>query len=225
MVSPQVAVTAAHCVFDNMDGLNPTYNGSPIYVNLTNKVQGGPTFRTRIKEIRQNSCYPLAYADNEIPTAAASDLALLILEDPKPDAELGVDYIEIWDDEVDGDLTGREFALMGWGRSGDVNNPDSGLWDFHRGYNVVETYQTNRIAYNFDDPALEGLPLEGQCNNGDSGGSATIEQDGTRKLIGACSWGYTREGYRDPAWGLFDEYTSVSGWQRSWIMANIASPD
>ena len=139
-------------------------------------------------------------------------MALLILEDPKPDAELGVDYIEIWDDEVDGDLTGKEFALMGWGRSGDVNNPDSGIWEFHRGYNVVETYQTNRIAYNFDDPALEGLPLEGQCNNGDSGGSATIELEGTRKLIGACSWGYTRPGYRDPARGLFDEYTSVSGW-------------
>ena len=52
MVSPQVAVTAAHCIFDGMDGLNPTYNGNPIYVDLTNKVPGGARFRTRIKEIR-----------------------------------------------------------------------------------------------------------------------------------------------------------------------------
>lgn len=152
-------------------------------------------------------------------------MALLILENEKPNAVRGVDYIDIWDDAVDGDINGREFALMGWGRSGDVRDPDAGLWDFHRGYNVVERYQQNRIAYNFDDPSRGGLPLEGNCNSGDSGGAATIEQGGTRKLIGACSWGYTIDGYRNPWWGLYDEYTSVSGWHRSWIMANIASPN
>ena len=209
-----------------MDGLNPTYGNSPIQVSLTNSSEGGPVHTSRVKEIRRSECYPAAYASRNIKETASADLALLILETPKPNAQRGVDYIDIWDDGADGDIKGAEFALMGWGRSGDVNNPDAGLWRFHRGYNVVESYQQNRIAYNFDDPAgSRGLPLEGMCNSGDSGGAATIERDGTRKLIGACSWGYTLDGYRDPSWELFDEYTSVSGWHRSWIMANIASPD
>ena len=67
-------------------------------------------------------------------------MAILILAEEKPDAQLGRDYIELWDDELDGDVTGMEFALMGWGRSGPVSAPDSSIWDFHRGYNVVQSY-------------------------------------------------------------------------------------
>jgi hypothetical protein len=48
---------------------------------------------------------------------------MMILTDEKPNAQLGTDYIDIWDDEVDGDITGQRFALMGWGYSGPVSDP------------------------------------------------------------------------------------------------------
>ena len=66
MIAPRVAITAAHCVFDveNMDKVDPTYNGQPISVSLTNPTPGGDPFTTTIKEIRLNECYPLKYSDS-----------------------------------------------------------------------------------------------------------------------------------------------------------------
>ena len=141
MITPRVALTAAHCVFDDMDGPNPTSNGRPISVTLTNSDPNGADFTTTIQEIRSNECW----FDSNYAIVWGGDLAMLILEDEKPGAQLGVDYIDIWDDEVDGDITGETFALMGWGLSGPVSNPEQGIWDFHRGYNVVREVYENRI--------------------------------------------------------------------------------
>lgn len=154
---------------------------------------------------------------------------MLILEDEKPNAVEGVDYIRVWDDEKDGDITGKEFALMGWGLSGPVSNPDQGIWDFHRGYNIVREVYENRIQYGFEDPEDTGLPLESVANSGDSGGSATIElkdDDGNvveRVLIGVCSNGYGPL-YRDEDDPYnIHEYIAIGGWQRSWIIDNLNS--
>ena len=35
MISPRVALTAAHCVFDGMDGVDPRHRGRKISVTLT----------------------------------------------------------------------------------------------------------------------------------------------------------------------------------------------
>ena len=192
-------------------------------MNLSHHTQGGPVHRTRITEIRKNECYQQNY-ENYIQTIAGGDLAILILEEPKPDAQAGRDYVELWDDEVDGDLVGQTFALMGWGLSGDINDPDAGIWDFHRGYNVVREYVNNKIRYGFEDPANGGLELESVANSGDSGGAATIElPSGERKLIGVCSNGLVDTIYRDPNFPWMNEYASVSGWQRRWIMDNLDS--
>ena len=57
MISPQVAITAAHCIYEGWDLLNPLYMyGSPIYVYLTDSA-GGEGFETTIKEIRVNECW------------------------------------------------------------------------------------------------------------------------------------------------------------------------
>lgn len=113
---------------------------------------------------------------------------------------------------------------MGWGKSGDVNDPDAGIWDFHRGYNVVREYVSNKIRYGFEDPNNGGLELEAVANSGDSGGAATIElADGTRKLIGVCSNGLVDTVYRDPNFPWMNEYAAVSGWQRRWITDNLDS--
>ena len=102
MISPRVALTAAHCVFDGMDGVNPRNNGNKIPVTLTNSDPNGADFTTTIQEIRMNECW----YDSSYAIVWGGDLAMMILEDEKTNAQLGVDYIDIWDDEVDGDITG-----------------------------------------------------------------------------------------------------------------------
>ena len=101
MISPQVALTAAHCV-EGLDGPNPTNNGRPIEVTLTNSDPNGADFTTTIQEIRMNECW----SDRSYAIVWGGDLAMMILTDEKPNAQLGTDYIDIWDDEVDGDITG-----------------------------------------------------------------------------------------------------------------------
>ena len=210
MISPRVALTAAHCVFDGMDGVNPRRdNGNKIDVTLTNSDPNGAPFTTYIQEIRSNECW---FYENYA-VVWGGDLAMLILEDEKPNAVRGVDYIDVWDDEADGDITGEIFALMGWGLSGPVSNPEQGIWDFHRGYNRVREVFENRIQYGFENPEDSNIPLESVANNGDSGGSATIElPNGTRKLIGVCSNGYGPEYREEDDPYNQHEYIYIGGW-------------
>ena len=57
MISPQVAITAAHCIYEGWDLLNPLYmDGSSIDVVLTDSAGGDP-FETTIREIRVNECW------------------------------------------------------------------------------------------------------------------------------------------------------------------------
>ena len=59
---------------------------------------GTPASATTIKEIRVNECW---YEDR-YEAFWGGDLALLILDYDKTDANLGEDFIEIWDEAVDG---------------------------------------------------------------------------------------------------------------------------
>ena len=57
MISAQVAITAAHCIYEGWDLLNPLYmDGSSIDVVLTDSAGGDP-FETTIREIRVNECW------------------------------------------------------------------------------------------------------------------------------------------------------------------------
>ena len=140
MISPRVAITAAHCIPDGWDGTNPTDDsGDAIEVTLTNSDPNKADFTTTIQEIRTSECWH----ENKFTFIADGDLAMLILTAEKTDAQLGTDYIDIWDEATDGTITGETFALMGWGYSGPVSNPEQGFNDFHRGYNVVTAVNGN----------------------------------------------------------------------------------
>ena len=76
MISPRVALTAAHCV-DGLDGPNPTNRGRPIEVTLTNSDPNGADFTTTIQEIRMNECW----FDRSYAIVWGGDLAMMILTD------------------------------------------------------------------------------------------------------------------------------------------------
>ena len=80
------------------------------------------------------------------------------------------------------------------------------------------------IEYDLDDPTVEGsgaVHLESMGHYGDSGSGALFEEDdGTLRIIGVKS-----NGSSTAYWGSNHEYTYVGDYHKTWIQANIASPD
>lgn len=83
MVSPQVALTAAHCVRPNEVGVK-TGND-----RLRVKVAGQ---HRRVREIRVPECWNFGRMG-----PFNVDVAMLILNKPLDDAIEGVDYARVWD--------------------------------------------------------------------------------------------------------------------------------
>lgn len=104
MITPQIALTAAHCISENEDRV-----GS----NLTVRMADGQEYR--IREFRANECWDFSWGG-----PFSADIAMMILDTPIPNAEKGVHYVDTWNAETMGDVVGREFILAGWGRSGAV---------------------------------------------------------------------------------------------------------
>ena len=67
-----------------------------------------------IKEFRGNECWW-----NEGQPYSA-DIAIMVLDEPVPNAVEGTHYVKLWDAEEMGSVEGREFILAGWGASGPV---------------------------------------------------------------------------------------------------------
>ena len=99
-----MALTAAHCISKDEDGLNP---------GLTVKMYDGGEYE--IKEFRTNECWV-----HEWGSPYSADIAIIVLDRPIPDAIEGVHYVPYWDAETMGDVVGRKFILAGWGRSGAI---------------------------------------------------------------------------------------------------------
>ena len=126
MISPQVALTAAHCIEAHENGTNG---------ELTVKLNSGNVHT--IREFRANECWDFTDAADY-----SADIALMILDTPIENAVAGQDYIEVWDPTANGDMAGRQFTLAGWGSSGEVQAEGSSEDHFvsevyHSGENVV----------------------------------------------------------------------------------------
>lgn len=209
MISPQVALTAAHCIEKHEDGANG---------ELTIKLNSGNVHT--IREFRTNECWD--FSDD---ADYSADIALMILETPIEDAELGTDYINVWNPEAFGDMTGREFTLAGWGSSGEVQ--EEGMSEdhfdsevYHSGENVVNQISDNMLQYTFDAEADGGLATEAMGHFGDSGSGALVRHDdGTLHIAGVKSNG------EDGFFGSSHEYTRAGGITRAWIHANLDSLD
>ena len=139
MIHPQVALTAAHCIEEYMDGPNGQF---------TAKLSSG--VEHTIREFRTNECWNFDTTDTW-----SADIALMIFEEPIENAEEGVDYIHVWDAEEMGDVANRQFILAGWGASGEVQEygMDEDHYEsevFHRGHNVVNEISDNLLHYTMD---------------------------------------------------------------------------
>lgn len=91
MITPQMALTAAHCISREEDGLDP---------GLTVKMYDGGEYT--IKEFRTNECWV-----HEWGSPYSADIAIMVLDRPIPNAVEGVHYVPYWDAETMGDVVGR----------------------------------------------------------------------------------------------------------------------
>ena len=79
------------------------------------------------------------------------------------------------------------------------------------------------IEYDLDNPNVPGsgaVDLESMGHYGDSGSGALYDDDGTLRIIGVKS-----NGSLTAYWGSNHEYTYIGDYHKTWIQANIASPE
>lgn len=103
MISPQMALTAAHCVTaeENQDAGN-------IEVQLVS----GETYK--IKEFRVNKCWDFT-KNCGAGGPESADIAIMVLDRPIENAVLGEDYVDIWNAATMESVEGKDFILAGWG--------------------------------------------------------------------------------------------------------------
>ena len=198
-------ITAAHCV---------EHGAVPFTIN-----HRGNTYR--VSEQRPLKCYT-DKSDEGFDIQFPADLAVLVLDTAIPNAEPGEDYLELWDVEKYGDMTGKTFTLIGWGLSGPVGSPyDGSMSVLHQAENVVNTIEDNTLIYTFDRGDEGGLPKEGLGNSGDSGSPAIIRNPDTGRwnIAGVKSWGMG-EGY-----GSTNGYIRLGGIANNWVRRNIEFRD
>ena len=126
MISPTMALTAAHCVTAQEN------RGDP---DLTVRLNNGQ--RYGIKEFRTNDCWDFGSSG-----PFSADIAIMVLDRPIQGAVAGRDYVETWNAETMGDVEGKTFILAGWGASGEIREDGTEnhlVYEiFHRGYNTVD---------------------------------------------------------------------------------------
>ena len=205
MISPTMALTAAHCVFESEN------RGDP---NLTVRLNNGQ--RYGIKEFRTNDCWDFGSSG-----PFSADIAIMVLDRPIQGAVAGRDYVETWNAETMGDVEGKTFILAGWGASGEIREDGTEnhlVYEiFHRGYNTVDQIRDNMLVYDFDRPD-QAHDLEAMGHFGDSGSGAYIDIGGELRIAGVKSNG------QDAFYGSRHEYTRVGGINLPWIEANLKSP-
>lgn len=218
MISPRVAITAAHCVREAEN----TNGDLSMPIMLTD---GDGNYQTyNIVDIRANECWFSRIDPNRF-GRYASDVAVLILDrdiTPANGPIEGKHYLKPWVTAVDGSVVGDTFILAGWGQSGEVgeerddSDQDRRMRVFHRGYNTVDRIRTNMIEYDLDDSSVAGsgaVYLESMGHYGDSGSGALYEEaDGTLRIIGVKSNGSSTAYY-----GSHHEYTYIGDYHSSWI--------
>ena len=205
MISPTMALTAAHCVTAQEN------RGDP---DLTVRLNNGQ--RYGIKEFRTNDCWDFGSSG-----PFSADIAIMVLDRPIQGAVAGRDYVETWNAETMGDVEGKTFILAGWGASGEIREDGTEnhlVYEiFHRGYNTVDQIRDNMLVYDFDRPD-QAHALEAMGHFGDSGSGAYIDIGGELRIAGVKSNG------QDAFYGSQHEYTRVGGINLPWIEANLNSP-
>ena len=221
MITPQVAITAAHCVRPNEVGVRTGADRLRVRVNKQGR---------RINEIRVPECWNFG---SQGPLNV--DVAMLILNKPLNNAEEGVDFAKIWDPEEQGEEieVDDEFVLAGFGTWNAWNVNANSFYDsdlksgpkFHKGLNIVSGIQSNFYYYRMTNFYDGGLKYEVGTSYGDSGGGGLVEKDGKFYTIGVVSHGYYSidgDGQWYRTWNALGAYTRTDGASLPWIKANLA---
>ena len=92
---------------------------------------GGRRYTVAAEDIRPNDCY-----DTNTGLPIPADMAILVLNEPIPNAVAGTDYVEVYNAGVSGDMVNKTFTLVGWGdfgpAGGSTSSGDANL-TFHAG--------------------------------------------------------------------------------------------
>ena len=197
MISPEWAITAAHCT--DVKSLTDGIASGGYEVDV-----GG--VKNRIVQVER---HPGTVADRPV------DLALLRLS--KPASHVRPVRLYRPTDEV-----GREVLFPGWGDPGNGRNGvGTGDGKFRVAENRVERTETGRIIFVFDSPdSGKALPFEGISGPGDSGGPALVMTPQGWATLGVSS-AQRVTGDKEGQYGVEELYVRVSDYV-SWIDAKTA---
>ena len=196
LISPQWAITAAHCT--DVEKLRAGIAGGGYSVDIG----GGKNAIVRVVT------YPSP--DKERPV----DLALLKLRS----AVTVVKPVKLYRSP---DEAGREVIFAGWGDPGNgVTGAAKGDGKFRAAENRVERVEPGRIIFTFDAPATgRALPSEGISGPGDSGGPALVMTAQGWATMGVSS-AQRIFGDKEGLYGAEELYVRVSAYA-DWIEATV----
>ena len=163
LVSPQVVLTAAHCLEVIAEAEDM---GLPVEVVFGDRLQGGDPLLAAVHPV-QTFAHP-----NWDPDTLAHDLALVILDEAP-----GLDPLPLAEAEAPAALADGAATFVGWGVTGDLRH-DGGI---KRAVTLPIEDITDLYLYTFD-------PTHGwNLCSGDSGGPALVESDGQPAIVGVAS--------------------------------------
>jgi hypothetical protein len=124
------------------------------------------------------------------------------------------------------DEAGMDVTIVGMGRHGNgLTGPTTDDGTMRAATNRVHAVEGNQIVFRFEAPEEPGVtPLEGICGDGDSGGPAYVERDGSIYIIGVGSAQDSRPvGRKLGHYGVLELYPRVSSYA-GWIRSTLGQP-
>jgi len=216
IVGKRHVVTAAHCVC-NLDDTDKSDAPTAILWNGERYKAWGTFFNP--------DC--LFSCRNDGPNRC--DVAVLVFNTDLVTDTNGASAIDVYP-HSDENIDGGKITIYGYGLTGDAESLNTAIkcrnaeedGKFRRAENIVTSID-GVISYQMNRASDGGLDLEGMAQDGDSGGSATFEEDdGTVYLVGANS-GTSESNSCD--YGSFDEYAKISGQPHSNFVSKVLDPN
>ena len=197
MISPEWAVTAAHCTDVK---------------SLTEGIASGG-FEVEIGRVKNR----IVQVERHPGTVAGRPVDLALLRLSKPATHVRPVKLYRSTDEV-----GREVMFPGWGDPGNGRDGvGKGDGNFRVAENRVDRTEAGRIIFIFDSPdSGKALPFEGISGPGDSGGPALVMTPQGWATMGVSS-AQRVTGGKEGLYGVEEIYVRVSDYV-SWIEANMA---
>lgn len=215
LISPEWAITAAHCVH------RWTFYFDVVANMLNVKAQTGNEMRRKVVQVFMHPEY--------IGATKGNDFALLRLETPMDINEcVGTVCLPEEGDDVPAETS---CWITGWGSPGSGNGGKPDV--LHEvSVDIISNDDCVGADYDYIDSQItptmlcaQGRTEDGLITDactGDSGGPLVCERNGAYSLYGATSWGQGCAGERHP--GVWARIHSVLPWIEETLAANVDAP-